>query len=110
MNRIDNSQKIDCIIMKPRIIVKCKLGQDWYTNDLEIYFVPDLYYPDYIEVESYIMRELDGSELNIEEVVAILYDKIMQEFSPKKLRIVDNVCSPKTHFSVSVIKGDLINE
>ena len=107
MNKIPNSQGINCIIMRPKVIAKCKLGQDWFMNDLEIRFIPDSCYPDYMEIESYIMTKIDGKELNIEEVVEILYDMLMDEYSPKNLQVVNNVHSAKTHFSVSVVKGDI---
>lgn len=101
---IENTQKISKIVMKPWTIFKCQLGQDWFKNDLVIEFEPDKYYPDYMDVVNYIMTEIDGKEMNIEDMLDILYGWLMDTYSPKSLSITDNVVDSKTHFDVTVIK------
>lgn len=99
----DNTQKITEIVMKPTACTFCKLGQDWYNNNLEITFTPDKYYPDYMDVQKYIMDEIDGHEMNIEDVVENVYS-YMQIYEPKTLKVVDHVHGCKTHFDVDVTK------
>ena len=104
MNRIDNKQDIKKITMCPTAYTKCVIGQDWYKNELEIEFVPALWYPDYMEVDEWIMKEIDGKELNIEDVVNIIYKKLSLEFYPKELKVTDHIKGCKTHFDVIVTK------
>lgn len=102
MKRLENIELIKCIVMKPTACVKCQIGQDWFQCDFEVRFVPDKYYPDYMEVQDFIMQEIDGKELNIEQAVKILYDYLIK-YEPKELIITNHVCGCKTHFDVDVI-------
>ncbi len=102
MNRIRNNQKIKQIIMKPAAFTKCELGQDWYENKLEIIFYPDEYYPDYTEVQNWIMENIDGKEMNIEDVIMNIYSFLQKGYRPKSLKIIDYVENCRTHFDVIV--------
>lgn len=102
--KIENTQNISKIIMRPWTIFKCQIGQDWFKNDLEIEFVPNKYYPDYMDIVEYIKNNLDGSEMNIEDMLESLYIFLFVEYDPTYVKITDNVFESKTHFSVTVIK------
>lgn len=104
MTKLDNCQRINVITMKPVAYTKCAIGQDWYRNQLEITFVPGECYPDYMEVNAWIMKEIDGKEFNIEDVVYEVYDFLAREYQPQRLRVVDNIIGCKTHFDVVVEK------
>lgn len=104
MNKIKNTQKIKKITMKPVAYTKCAIGQDWYKNELEIVFVPALYYPDYIEVSKWIMEHIDGKELNIEDVNDYIYKFLNEEYQPQSLTIKNSIVGCKTHFDVIVEK------
>lgn len=102
--KIENNQNISEIIMYPTAITKCAIGQDWYQNEFEIHFEPNRCYPDYMEVQAYIMKEVDGQELNIEEAVEKIYDYLTSEYDPYCLKVIDRVHGNKVHFDVCVIK------
>ena len=104
MTRIKNTQGISLIIMRPTAYTKCVIGQDWYKNELEISFVPNDVYPDYMEVDSYIMGSIDGAELNIEDVVNTIFNFLLEKYQPKDLEVADHIRGCKTHFNVDVIK------
>lgn len=104
MDGIKNTQDITSIVMKPVSINKCEIGQDWYKNELEVEFTPHDKYPDYTEVYEFVMREIDGKELNIEDVVDILYKHLL-EYSPLYLKVTSHVRGCKTHFDVDVSKS-----
>ena len=104
MNKIKNTQKIAMITMNPTACTLCAIGQDWFKNELEIIFMPGDCYPDYMEVEDWIMKNIDGKELNIEDVVQKIYDFIAETYQPKDLTVTDNVSGCKSHFNVSVTK------
>lgn len=108
MEKIKNTQDISTIIMKPTAYTKCKIGQDWYKNELEIEFIPFESYPDYMEVNSYVMEEIDGQELNIEDVVYQIYEHLMK-YEPMYLSVTDHIKGCKTHFDVDVIKTSGLN-
>lgn len=101
---IKNSEKIKKITMKPTAITLCKIGQDWYKHELIIEFCPDAYYPDYMEEEAWIMEHVDGKELNIEEVVDVIYGHLTEVYMPKELHIIDRIIGNKVHFNVIVEK------
>ena len=104
MEKLRNSEDIKKIIMKPVAYTKCVIGQDWYKNELTIVFYPDKVYPDYIDVNDWIMKHIDGQELNIETVVDKIYAMLEQEYQPKQIQIYNNIKGCKTHFDVVVIK------
>lgn len=104
MEKLKNTQEITKIIMKPVAFTKCAIGGDWYKNELLIEFVPDEYYPDYMQVNEYVMKEIDGKELNIEDVVNMIYEKIKDEYYPASLKVTDYIKGCKTHFDVEVVK------
>lgn len=101
---IENTQKIKKIIMKPTAITKCEIGQDWYQNCFEIVFIPNESYPDYMQVEAWIMQNIDGKELNIEDAVNNIYRYLYDVYSPKELHVIDKVVGNKVHFDVIVEK------
>lgn len=99
-----NSQGITRITMKPTAITKCQIGQDWYKHEFYIEFTPGDFYPDYMEEEKWIMANIDGMELNIEDAVSILYSHINKAYNPKELHITDYISGNKVHFDVIVEK------
>ena len=101
---IVNTQKIEKITMQPTAITLCDIGGDWYKNELEIEFIPDKTYPDYMVEQSWIMENIDGKRLNIEDVVNNIYTHLMEEYKPKELHIKDIVRGNKVHFDVIVEK------
>lgn len=103
LNRIPNTQGIREIYLYPVAITKCELGGDWYTNQMEIRFVPRECYPDYTEVRTWIQNNIDGKTLNIEDVVAEVRKFLVREYKPYMLTIKDHITGCATHFDVDVI-------
>ena len=103
MTLIRNSQNITAIRMKPTAITRCVIGGDWYTNRLDIIFRPDRFYPDYMEIQSWIQENIDGKDMNIEDVVSTVRSFLEKEYEPNKVIIIDHVKGCKTHFDVDVI-------
>ncbi len=104
MKKLENKEGINRIIMKPIAFVKCAIGQDWYKCAFEIEFFPGEYYPDYMEVNSFIMQEIDGKELNIEEATKIIREYMLQ-YEPKAVIVTNHIEGCKTHFDVDVMIG-----
>lgn len=104
LTMIENKEGITEIVMRPMACTKCKIGQDWYQHKFTVYFTPGKFYPDYMQVEAWIMKYIDGQELNIEEAVDLLYDFFLR-YEPKALSIEDDIKNSKTSFDVTVRKG-----
>ncbi len=104
IKKIENTQNIKSITMMPVAYTKCAIGQDWYKNELTIYFTPDQCYPDYMEVNEWIMKNIDGKEFNIEDVVNEVYKFLMENYHPMELHIDDHINGCRTHFDVIVSK------
>lgn len=105
VTRIPNVERVARITMNAHALVKCEIGQDWYNCYLEAEFVPGEYYPDYMQVDEFVMHEIDGQEKNIEVVARELYDFLAQ-FCPKSLKVVNHVRGCKTHSDVDVVIED----
>lgn len=101
MNKIENKEGVTEIVMHPVAYCKCAIGQDWYKCEFDAEFLPKEYYPDYMEVNDFVMREIDGKELNIEEAAKILYDHLM-EYEPRYVCVTNHIKNCKTHFDVDV--------
>lgn len=106
MEFLKNVEEISKITMEPAAVSKCKIGGDWYRHKFRIEFEPGDVYPDYIEVNEYVMKMIDGKDLNIEEAVDILY-KHLTCYQPKSLKVVDEIRGCKTHFDVIVEKSGM---
>lgn len=104
MTEIKNNENVTEIVMKPTAYTKCKIGQDWYRCEFDVVFIPGDCYPDYMEVNSFIMQNIDGHELNIEEAARMLYD-MLKKYNPRGLRVTNYIRDCKTHFDVDVTIG-----
>ena len=104
MNKIENTQGINLIIMQPDAFNICELGGDFYKNELTISFMPNNYYPDYTEVQTWIMKNIDGKVMNIEDVVDRIYNFLMETYQPHELEVSNHITGCRTHFDVTVIK------
>ena len=100
---IENKENIKRITMLPTAITLCDIGNDWYKNELTIVFYPKKYYPDYMKVQKWIMDNIDGKRLNIEQVVDLVYN-YMLTYDPANVHITDKVTGNKVHFDVIVEK------
>lgn len=103
MKGLKNKENITVINMRPSAICRCRIGGDLYTNQFEVIFDPDESYPDYMEVNKWILENIDGKDLNIEEAVELLFQYLM-EYEPRALEVTSVVEDVKTHFPVTVSK------
>lgn len=104
IKKLENNENVTEIVMRPTACVKCQIGQDWYQCQFEAIFIPSVYYPDYIEVQEFVMDEIDGETLNIEQAARSLYD-FLSMYGPKSLKVINHVHGCKSHFDVDVRIG-----
>lgn len=104
LKRLGNIEKVSKIVMRPTACVLCQIGKDWYQCRFEAEFLPGGYYPDYMQVERFVMDEIDGKTLNIEQAARLLYD-FLSLYEPKELRVRNHVTGCKSHFDVDVTIG-----
>lgn len=89
MSRFENNYNISKIKMTKRIHNLCTIGQDWFTNNLEIELIPNKIIPDYIEVDEMI-QSFEGKELVIEEVVNGILSEL-KDYDPLYIKVVSKV-------------------
>lgn len=102
MGRFENKQGITSITFTQNIQCFCPLGDDWYTNEVEVTFVPEDVIPDYCEIDDYT-RSLAGKALIIEDVVNDIFNYMMTEYAPSEL-CVTSVARDAKHMPVEVTK------
>lgn len=102
--KLENRQGITNIVMKPKAICFCPLGDDWYTNEFEVTFVPNLYFPDYCDIESFLNKEIRGKSMIIENAVNALYEYLEANYEPKELTVTSYVNDVTSHSPVVVTK------
>ena len=67
------------ITLQKKIHCYCRLGGDWYTNQLTISFNPVGEVPDYVVIDNNIEESCEQKDLIIEEVVSTIKNIIIQE-------------------------------
>lgn len=100
---IENAQKVNLIESDKQICLYCPIGKDYYTAVVNIEFVPNGYYMDYIDLDRYLNR-LSGLSLTIEDAARDIYDEL-QIYKPLKTKVTIEAFS-NTHLHVKVTKGD----
>jgi hypothetical protein len=104
--KLENKEKVRLITMYPVAHTLCAIGQDFYKYEFKIDFVVGRYYPDYMDVEKWVMNNLDGKELNIEQGMRLFYDWLVESYEPLDLTMLATVKDAKTHFAVEVVLDD----
>lgn len=100
-----NKEKINTIVMKPKAICFCPLGNDWYTNEFTATMTVGDEYPDYCHIERFLNEEIRGKNLIIEQAVNLLYEHIMENYHPVNLEVRSDVNDVTSHSPVTVIKN-----
>lgn len=103
--KLTNKQGISMIVMKPKAHCFCPLGNDWYTNELEITMGVGDCFPDYCDIEKFLDENVREKSLIIEDVVSMVYEYINNEYNPKDLTVMSEVNDVTSHSPVIVIKG-----
>lgn len=111
-NSFPNNYGISKITLIKKVHAYCRLGNDWYTNQLVISFTPDKEIPDYVYIDRAIEEQCEKQDLLIEEVIDKIY-KIIKEQAPSSKDIhissyVDD--SVPKNMQVKVERQDLCNE
>ena len=102
MARFENVHGITRIKFKQNIQCFCPLGNDYYTNQVSVLFVPDEVIPDYCEVEQY-MRKMSGNKYTVEDTVFMVFDYLNTKYKPKYLKVT-SYADDAVHFEVEVTK------
>lgn len=76
-----NKYNISKITLYKKIHAYCRLGGDWYTNNITISFTPIEEIPDFVFIDKAIEERCEKQDLIIEEVLHTIY-KIIQEQCP----------------------------
>ena len=99
MARFENNYNISEIRMSKKLHNLCTIGQDWFTNNIEIEMYPNEIIPDYIEVDK-MLDTFEGKEMVIEEVVNGILENL-KEYKPKYISVISRV-NDAQHLAVEV--------
>lgn len=102
---IENTQRVNLIEADKQIVLYCPIGKDYYTAIVNIEFIPNEYYMDYIKLDQFLNR-LSGLSLTIEDAARDIYDEL-RSYRPSKAKVTIEAFS-NTHLHVKVTKGDNI--
>ena len=101
MPKFENTMGITEISFTHSTRCYCPLGDDYYTGEIFVIFVPGDTIPDYLDVQKEI-DTLTGEHFNGEGIVEKVFD-IMLEYQPKELTVAVDI-NDAGHFPVSIIK------
>ena len=101
--KVKNVQGISRIVLTPKAICFCPLGNDWYTNEFTITLEPSDYFPDYCDVEKWMDENIRGKSLIIEDAINNLYTYFEEEYKPLSLT-VSSFANSRVHAPVTVTK------
>lgn len=106
MAYVNNKElNISKIHISPNAKCFCPIGKDWYTNMFTIEMVPDNIIPDYVEVDEFVQKSINGKDLLIEQAVNTLYNFMKETYQPKSLKVSSSV-GDAAHSYVFVTKED----
>ena len=100
--KLENKQGITNITFKPKAVCFCPLGDDWYTNEFEIFMSVGEWFPDYCDIEKYLNENIRGKSLIIEDATRSLYNHINAEYKPGFLEVISRVNDAASHSPVEV--------
>lgn len=106
---IENRYKVRKLIYKACAHVYCPLGKDWGVVDITAEIFPSEYLPDYLDIDEYIKKEIEGSEHITEEVGYMVYDFIVEQIKPAAVYVDVHSNNDSMHDCVTTIGGH-INE
>lgn len=102
MAAFDNTMGITKIEFQCRTRNYCPLGEDMYTNQFTVVFIPSGQIPDYVDIQNDINNNVDGKDMTVEDAVEAVYN-IVDRFKPEKL-CVESYADDAVHFPVTVTK------
>ena len=89
MASFENKYNISKIVLNKKIHNLCTIGQDWFTNNIQIEMVPIKTIPDYIEIDN-MLATFEGKELVIEEVVYGILEEL-KKYEPAYVKVTSRV-------------------
>lgn len=100
-----NKQKISKITIRRNSHNICPIGEDWFTAQVTIEMYPDVEIPDFVDVDKFFEKNIDGATMIIEDVVEAAAEFILKSYAPLKLITTARV-TDSTHSDVEVTRVD----
>lgn len=102
MSEFENTMEITEIEFEKHVQAFCPLGKAYCTYELTVTIHPNLWIPDYCELEAFL-NKMAGGTMTIEECVDQVYGHIWLVYRPHHL-VVSLYCGDAVHFPVTVTK------
>lgn len=103
MTKIENTMSITEVEVYGAVQCFCPIGKEYFNGEITVTMVPNQFIPDYIELEKFI-RNLSGSSLLVEDCVCSIYEHIMDNYLPHKLK-VECFTDSAAHYPVKVVRS-----
>lgn len=102
MSTIKNSQGISLITFSANVRCFCPMGNDYYTNQFDVSFVPDEFIPDYCDIDEFL-DGMNDAQLIIEDAVNSVFEYMKNTYFPIHLEVSSTV-TDAVHLPVTVTK------
>ena len=79
----------------------CPLGPNYYRATINVEMELGEVIVDFLDLEDYFKKELNGKDLTSEDLVVEIYNKLDEVFKPMHLKVSS---SSDSHFAIEVIK------
>ena len=87
MRTYENKNKIARYKFTVPVVVFCPLGDDYYNTTVVVEVELDKKIVDFLDLEDYFEKQLNGQHLTTEELAAEVRDTIAKEYEPKSVRV-----------------------
>lgn len=87
MNTFPNDYGIGLTHFKTETTVFCPIGKDYYKADIEVWVTGQKRIVDFLDINDFCVKELNGKVLSHEELTAVVFQEMEREFQPEHLKV-----------------------
>lgn len=99
----DNKQKITEMEFEVPVVCYCPLGKNYYKPTLYISLKLSKNIVDFIDLEDFFKKELNGKGLTCEDLVGTVFNVMKDIYNPHYLRVQ---CKSDSHFVINTVKEE----
>lgn len=101
--KYENKQNITKMKFEVPVVCYCTLGDNYYKPILNIEIGLSSKIVDFLDLEVFFKKELNGAKYTSEELVGKVFDTMKEIYNPKYLFVQ---VSSDSHFSIKTIKEE----
>lgn len=101
--KVENKYKVHRLEYNASAFVFCPLGKDWGRVEIKAEIYPAAWLPDYVDVDNFIVENLEGSTHITEEVGYLVFDFLVKMLEPVDLRVTVHSVNDSMHSCYTTI-------